>query len=159
VRPKPFMAIAFAFVVTLVGVGGSAIAAPPTHKKAKCTLYLQTLAAPTATTGEAFGTSRCSGAFGNGVFHNTFTATPTSATTGSVTGPFKLYYDTGTVHGTYKFKYSVSTTGTTTDTGTATIMGGTGAYKHTRGSGKLTGLATDAHHSTFIYDATLTTAS
>jgi hypothetical protein len=155
-RPRTFTRIALALGITLTGVGGLALAASPTKQKVSCSLHLQSLAAPTDTTGEAFGTSRCSGVFGSGVMHITYVATPTSATAASVTGPFTQYYDTGTVRGTFKFTLNVAASGAVTYTGTATIATGTGAYKHTRGSGKLTGSASDAHHSALIYRPTLT---
>jgi hypothetical protein len=155
-RLKPLMWTAVALAIACAGLGSSAIAAPSAEKKVTCTLHLQSLAAPSDPTGEAFGTSSCSGVFGSGLMHLNYTATTTSATTASVTGPFKQYYDTGTVHGTFKLTLNATASGAVTYTGTATISGGTGAYKLARGSGKLTGSATDAHHSTFSYHVTLT---
>jgi len=152
---KPFMGTALA-VLGLAAISGSAIAATGARTKVKCTMHLQSLAAPSDTTGEAFGTSVCSHAFGRGVMQTSYTATPTSATTASVTGPFKQYYDTGTVHGTFKFTLSVAPSGAVSYAGKATVLGGTGAYKHVSGSGPLTGSASDAHHSTFSYKVTVT---
>jgi hypothetical protein len=58
---------------------------------------MQTLAPPGAG-GEDFGTVDCP-SFGKGVQHDTLTVTATSPTT-AMTGPFKQFFDTGTIHGT-----------------------------------------------------------
>jgi hypothetical protein len=112
---------------TATGVGS------PGNVKFTCTVHLQTLAPPGAS-GEDFGTVACTPVFGEGVQHDTVTVTPTSPTTGTGTGPFKAFFDTGTIHGTMKLTASAAPAGVATYTGTIKISGGTGAYKHVRGS-------------------------
>jgi hypothetical protein len=101
-----------------------------------CALALQTLAPPGASA-EDFGTVNCSSVFGKGVQHDTVTVTPTSQTTATVTGPFKQFFDTGTIHGTVNLTASATAAGPVTYKGTAKISGGTGAYKHAKGSAEV----------------------
>jgi hypothetical protein len=126
-------ALAATLAVTTATAAG---ARPARNAEATCTLQLQTLAPPGAS-GEDFGTVNCASAFGNGVQHDTLTVTPTSPTTATVSGPFKQYFDTGTIYGTVNLTASATPTGAVTYTGLAKISGGTGAYKHLRGSAKV----------------------
>jgi hypothetical protein len=148
---------AVALVATLaVATATVAGADPAKTADVTCTLRLQTLAPPGAS-GEDFGTVDCPSAFGKGVQHDTLTVTPTSPTTATVTGPFKQFFDTGTIHGTTKFTARATAAGAVTYTGTARVSGGTGAYKHMRGSAKLQGSSTDGGtHTTSTVKVTLT---
>jgi hypothetical protein len=75
--------------------------------------------------------------FGKGVQHDTLTVTPTSPTTATVIGPFKQFFDTGTIHGTVKLTASATSEGVVTYKGVAELSGGTGAYRHVRGSARV----------------------
>ena len=130
-----FAAVALAATL-VVATATAAEAGPASNADVTCTLQLQTLAPPGAS-GEDFGTVNCSSTFGKGVQHDTLTVTPTSPTTATVTGPFKQFFDRGTIHGTIKLTASATTAGAVTYTGTAKISGGTGAYKRVRGSAKV----------------------
>jgi hypothetical protein len=121
--------------VLVVATASVAGAGSPTHVKFTCAVHLQTLAAPGAS-GEDFGTVACAPIFGKGVQHDTVTVTPTSPTSGTGTGPFKAFFDTGTIRGTMRLTASATPAGLATYTGTIKISGGTGAYKHVRGSVK-----------------------
>jgi hypothetical protein len=128
---------AVALAATLVVATTTAAGADPAKNvEVTCTLQLQTLAAP-GDSGEDFGTVDCPSAFGKGVQHDTLTVTPTSATTATVTGPFKQFFDTGTVRGTVKLTASATSAGVVTYKGLAKISGGTGTYKHVKGSAKI----------------------
>ena len=128
---------AVALVATLVVTTATAVGAGPAKNVAvSCTLQMQTLAPPGAS-GEDFGTVNCASVFGKGVQHDALTVTPTSPTTATVTGPFKQFFDTGTIHGTVNLTASATSAGVVTYTGVADISGGTGAYKHVTGSAKV----------------------
>ena len=123
-----------ALIAVLVAITAAAAGAGSAKKvKFTCTVRLQTLATPGAS-GEDFGTVACTPVFGKGVQHDTITVTPTSQTTATGTGPFKAFFDAGTIHGTTKLIAGVPSGGVVTYTGTAKFTGGTGAYKHVRGS-------------------------
>jgi hypothetical protein len=129
-----FAAVALAATL-VVATATAAEADPATNVKVACTLQLQTLAPP-GSSGEDFGTVDC-GSFGKGVQHDTLAVTATSPTTATVTGPFKQFFDTGTIHGTVALTANATSAGVVTYMGMARISGGTGAYKHVRGSAKV----------------------
>ena len=121
-----------------------------------CALALQTLAPPGASA-EDFGTVNCSSVFGKGVQHDTVTVTPTSQTTATVTGPFKQFFDTGTIHGTVALTANATSAGVVTYRGMARISGGTGAFRHVRGSAKVECSSPDGGtHNTCTVKSTLT---
>jgi hypothetical protein len=130
-----FAAVALAATL-VVATATAAGAGPAKNVQVTCTLQLQTLAAPGAS-GEDFGTVDCPSVFGKGVQHDTLTVTPTSQTTATVTGPFKQFFDTGTIHGTVKLTANATSAGAVTYKGVAKMSGGTGAYKHVKGSAKI----------------------
>ncbi|MEA2222136.1 MAG: hypothetical protein QOH83_512 [Solirubrobacteraceae bacterium] len=149
-----FAAVALAATL-VVATATAAGAGPAKHAEVNCTFHLQTLAAPGAS-GEDFGTVDCPSGFGKGVQHDTLTVTPTSPTTATMTGPFKQFFDTGTIHGTIKLTASATSAGAVTYTGTAKVSGGTGAYKHVRGSAKVQGSSSDGGtHTTSTAKVTL----
>jgi hypothetical protein len=140
-RPIRFAGVVL--VAALVVVTATAAAAG-SATKVTCTLQLQTLAAPGAS-GEDFGTVDCGHVFGKGVQHDPLvTVTPASATTGTATGSFKEFFDAGTIHGTFNLTYTVTPPTAVAYSGTAKISGGTGAYKHVKGSAKVVCSSSDA---------------
>jgi hypothetical protein len=150
---------AVALAATLAVATATAAGAGATKDTAfTCTLRLQTLAPPGAS-GEDFGTVSCASMFGKGVQHDTLTVTPTSPTTATVTGPFKQFFDTGTIHGTVTLTASATSASAVTYTGVAKISGGTGAYKRVRGSAKVECSSQDGGtHTTCTLKATRTLA-
>jgi hypothetical protein len=97
-----------------------------------------TLAANPATPkGDQFGLSNCQAPFGKGVIADSFAVTPSTPTTGAVGGPFKLFFNTGTVRGLYKLNYTVTPPATTTFKGTLSVGGGTGRFRGSKGHGSL----------------------
>ena len=144
-----------ALVAALVVATGTAAGAG-SAKKFTCTIQLHDVAAPGAS-GEEFGTVGCAGV-GKGVEHDpVVTVTPTSETTGTATGPFKQFFDTGTMHGTFTLTYTVTPPMSVAYSGTARISGGTGAYKHVRGTAKVVCASADGGtHTNCTEKATLT---
>jgi hypothetical protein len=105
-------------------------------------------------TAENFGTLTCSVPFGKGVQHDTSTVTRTSNTSGAFAGGLKLFFNTGTLRGTYKASFTVANK-TITYTGTMRISSGTGDFQGVTGKGTLTGTSTDAVHSAITERLTL----
>jgi hypothetical protein len=105
-------------------------------------------------TAENFGTLTCSLPFGTGVQHDTSTVTPTSPTAGSFAGGVKLFFNTGTLRGTYRSSFTVADK-TITYAGTLKISSGTGEFQGVTGKGTLTGTSTDALHSAIVERLTL----
>jgi hypothetical protein len=124
-----------------------------TTKQVKCKAALVATQLPVAAA-ENFGTLTCSVPFGRGVQHDTSTVTRTSATSGSFAGGVKLFFNTGTLRGTYKSSFTVADK-TITYTGTLKISSGTGDFQGVTGKGTLTGTSTDAIHSAIIERLTL----
>jgi hypothetical protein len=128
--------------VPVVGAAAGTAATSSGATTITCTykVYNQT---PTQLSGFTFAYINCPQPFGPGVESATFTAT-VNAQTGAVTeeGTYKHWYDTGTVHGTYSLRGQ--DTSVATFKGTFTDMGGTGAFKETKGTGTLTCSTTNA---------------
>lgn len=146
-----------ALLATLVAATATATATATagSAKKITCKVQLETVAAAGSTTRESLGTIACPSPFGKGRVHNSFTLTPTSKTTGTVSGRFKHSYDRGTISGTFKLTFKAGATGLKSS-GTSKIFGGTGAYKHAKGSAKIACEASDKTHSTCTDIWTLT---
>lgn len=122
---------------------GTAGAAKTRTRTVSCTLALTAQNPPEAPRGSKFGFVRCTRPLGNGVQYDQYTVTPSSQTTGTVSGPFKHYFNTGTVRGTYKLTYTA--TGSTINyTGRAIYRRGTGRFRRARGSGVLTCTSSDS---------------
>jgi hypothetical protein len=137
-----------ALVAALV-VATATAAGTGSGKKVTCTMDLLRVAPPGAATRVNFGTVECGHGFGTGVQHNpSVTVTPTSATTGTVSGPFKQFFDTGTIYGTFKLTFTASSPTSATFSGTSKISGGTGAYEDVRGSAKVACNSPDVLHIT-----------
>jgi hypothetical protein len=119
-----------------------------TTKQVKCKAALVATQLPIAAA-ENFGTLTCSVPFGRGVQHDTSTVARTSATSGSFAGGVKLFFNTGTLRGTYRSSFTIADK-TITYTGTLKISSGTGDFQGVTGKGTLTGTSTDAIHSAII---------
>jgi hypothetical protein len=114
--------------------GLSSATAKPKAKHASCTVTLYDQSGPTATTGFDFGFVTCPAPFGRGLQSDSFRTTVGAGGIVTITGGYTEWFGFGTFHGRFKV------TGTTTSTalnGTATIVGGTGAYKNAAGSARL----------------------
>ena len=153
-----------AMLVAVFGALAAASLAAPSSKPAKaiCGLRLVVVAppglkapSPTATSGSDFGLVNCPVPFGKGVQADSFKVSPTSATAGTVSGPFKQYFDAGTIHGAFKLSFTAGATGTTY-TGTATVVGGTGAFKAAKGTGTLKCTSPDGIHTSCTAHLSLT---
>jgi hypothetical protein len=134
-------------------------ATTPKRKSTSTTRLVKCKAALVATqlpfeTAENFGTLTCSVPFGRGVQHDSSTVTRTSATSGSFAGGVKLFFNTGTLRGTYKSSFTVADR-TITYAGTLKISSGTGDFQGVTGKGTLTGTSTDAIHSAIVERLTL----
>jgi len=128
--------------IAVLAVGLLAPGAPTAAAKKKkgrtvsCTIHLQTQSFPTASApGEDFGFVDCSGPFGSGVQYDTFTLMPETATTGTAELKFKAFFDTGTVSGVWNADYEFTSETEGTFVQTVTWTGGTGAFKHVKGTG------------------------
>jgi hypothetical protein len=145
-------AVAIAIVGVLTVGAATAPAAKHNKKKAKkvtCTAQLTEQAPPgqpgpnpAATQGTQFGTVSCAKPINHGVQSDSYTVTRSGPTTGTVTGPFTEYFDTGTVHGTFKLAYTATSTAITF-TGNSKVTGGTGTYKHLKGHGPINCTSSD----------------
>ena len=119
--------------VLAVGIAGTTAASSPTKLTCTATLYDQ--APAMATSGIDFGFASCPKPFGSGVQEDHFTDKLGAASSITVSGPYKEFYNNGTIHGTYTL--TGKTTGTTL-TGSASVIGGTGAFSHAAGAARLT---------------------
>ena len=144
-----------ASIIALIAVVGSA-GATGTATTVSCTLKLTDQAKPAAISGADFGFVTCGKPLGSGVQTDTFKETFTSKTSGTATGPFMQYFDTGTVHGTYTLAITVTGKTSATFKGTATYKGGTGAFSHAAGSIPLSCTSTDGIHTTCTGKAAVT---
>jgi hypothetical protein len=138
-------AIAWAITITAVAIlgPGSGMAGAKEKKKTetvKCHISLIRQSSPTASApGEDFGFVTCSGPFGEGVQHDTFTLMPKTSSTGTATLKFKAYFDSGTVSGEWDATYVFTSATTGTFAQKVKWTSGTGAFKHVRGTGSGTG--------------------
>jgi hypothetical protein len=124
-----------------------------TTKQVKCKAALVATQLPMEVA-ENFGTLTCSAPFGAGVQHDTSTVTRTSTTSGSFAGGVKLFFNTGTLRGTYTLAFTIANR-TITYTGTLKISSGTGDFQGVTGKGTLTGTSTDVLHSAITERLTL----
>ncbi|MEA2217674.1 MAG: hypothetical protein QOJ35_300 [Solirubrobacteraceae bacterium] len=139
---------AIACAITVTAAAGGALApvaqtAVPKKKTVTCHFNVFIQSFPTATApGLNFSVVRCSGPFGRGVQRDTFTLAPKTPTTGTAVLTFKAYFDTGTVSGVWRADYEFTSATSGTFKQKVTWSGGTGAFKHVRGTGSGTGLET-----------------
>ena len=132
----PMLFVAMGVLACAVATGGAA-ARGSSARTVTCHLRLFDQAPPTALQGFDLGFISCSGPFGNGLQADQFNVRLTSPTTAVLTGPFKDFFDRGTIHG----RFALHGTQTAT-TGTVRFLGGTAAFKHVRGHGRLACKAT-----------------
>lgn len=139
-------------IIAAATVAATALVAAPVNSQAAknekvttlaCTLQLYAHAAPGIPSGIHFGLARCPAPFGDGVHFNEYTVTPTGPGTGSVAVSFKNFYARGTTHGTAAMTFTATAPGAITYTGTVTYTGGTGKFKHLRGTGTIHCTTTD----------------
>ncbi len=131
------------------GNGASAQGTNPTTITCTLELFAQGMPNPT---GIQFGLVACPRPFGKGVHFDKVTVTPTGPGHGTVAVSFKNYFDRGTRSGTVALTYAATSPMNITYTGTVTFTGGTGKFKHLRGSGTIQCTSTDggAHKSCMV---------
>src|SRR5436305_7145542 len=148
------------------------VALPASAAQAKtrtvvCKLDLFATIPQPAPTAANYGSTNCGKPFGFGVQKDSSTVTRTSLTTGVFTGPFKMFFDTGTIKGTFKISFVTTlappvppsplpTIAGVAYTGTLTVTGGTGAWRRIRGGGTLTGTSPDAKRTSLTETLKLT---
>ena len=103
---------------------------------------------------ENFGTVSCSTPFGKGVRHDTSTLAASSKTAGSFSGGLKLFFNTGTLRGTFKMTFTVDGKIVTYD-GTMKISSGTGEFAGVTATGTTSGKSSDGVHSALTEKLTL----
>jgi hypothetical protein len=141
-------------------------AAPAKTRKITCKLDLFATIPQPAPTAANFGTSSCGKPFGFGVQKDSSTVTRSSLTTGLFEGPFKMFFDTGTIKGTFKIAFvttlappvppaTLPTIAGVVYTGTVAVTGGTGAWRRIRGTGTVTGTSPDAKRTSLTETLTL----
>jgi hypothetical protein len=150
-----------AIAVALSAGGATAAVKPAKKRQVTCKLVLYATIKQPAPTAANFGSSRCSPPLGAGVQQDSSTTTRTSPLTGSFTGPFKMFFDRGSLKGTFTIKFvttvdaALNITGVTY-TGTLRITGGSGRNRRARGTGTLTGFSPDAVRTQLTEKLTLT---
>lgn len=155
-------------IVALSSVAAAAAGAPAASAQAKkktknisCALTLFATIKQPAPTAANFGPAKCSRPFGAGVQQDSSKTTRTSPTTGFFSGPFKLFFDRGTIKGTFRIEFVTTLsaqyqiTGVTYK-GTLKVTGGTAAYRRVRGTGTVTGTSPDAVETALAYKLKLT---
>jgi len=127
----------------------------PQHVTCNLTLFA-TIKQPAATAAN-FGSAKCGKHFGTGVQQDSSTVKRTSLVSGTFTGPFRMFFDRGTISGTFSIGFvtmfapaTYAITGVVYK-GTLKVAKGTGAYRNVRGSGTLTGTSPDAVRTTLVY--------
>jgi hypothetical protein len=103
---------------------------------------------------ENFGTVTCSTPFGKGLRHDTATLAAPVKTAGAFTGGVKLFFNTGTLRGSYHLNFTILNKTVTYD-GTVKITSGTGEFAGITGSGTTTGTSSDGVHGTITEKLTL----
>ena len=128
-------------LVVLLGAGGVAAKPPAKQVKVSCTSTAYNVSYPQLS-GLALGVLQCSKPFGSGVQKAKNKAT-IAGTKVTVTGTFTNYFASGTNHGTLQLSGTLST-GAINASGHLTVTGGTGAYKHIKGTGTVSCTTKDA---------------
>ncbi len=109
----------------------------------RCTFEITAQNPPRAPSGTHFGHADCLRPFGRGVQFNSYSVTPTSPSTGTISGSFKNYYNRGTTNGTFEMTFAASSPTDIAYTGTVRLKGATGAFRRARGSGTIACSTTD----------------
>jgi hypothetical protein len=149
-RTRRTALVALSCVVATAGIAAAASAATKKTKSVTCDLILFATIKQPAPTAANFGSANCGKPFGKGVQQDSSKTTRTSLTSGSFTGPFKLFFDRGTIAGTFTIGFVTTLAPATyaitgvTYKGTLTITKGTGSYRRVRGTGTVAGTSPDA---------------
>ncbi|HVF79492.1 MAG TPA: hypothetical protein VNA28_14445 [Solirubrobacteraceae bacterium] len=85
----------------------------------------------------SFGLVACPRPLGKGLHYGSATATQTGDGRGTVAVSFKKYFDQGTISGTVAGTFAAASQTNIAYEGVVTVTGGTGRFKHVKGSGKL----------------------
>jgi len=139
----PTALVATAAIAAGAGTGASAKSDAP--KKLKCKIEMFALGQPNPSVGH-LGFVKCPKPFDRGLHYNrvTITKKPSPGVPGAATGKFKNYYNRGTTKGTVVLTIVVTSPLNQTYTGTVTYTGGTGRFRHVKGSGKIECTTADA---------------
>jgi hypothetical protein len=129
--------------------------ATTTRRTVRCKAKLYATRPPVSTALE-FALLTCASPLGKGVQHNsaTVSANP-ERTSGSFSGPTRLFFDEGALRGTYKTTFGVAN-GTVSYNGKIKIASGSGDFKGVRGSGTIKGSSSDGLTSALVERVTLT---
>ena len=131
-------------------------------KNVTCNLWLRALIPQPAPTAANIGLVRCDNGIGYGAQRDSSVTTRTSPLTGSFTGPFTMYFEDGSLTGTFTIAFVTTVGGNplritgVTYNGTVEVTGGTGDYRRVRGSGTVTGFSPDAVNTQLTESLTLT---
>jgi hypothetical protein len=151
-------ALSVAALTTVAPANGkiAARAAKTKTKTITCNLTLFAIVPQPAPTAANFGTTTCTKPFGLGVQQDSSVTTRTSPTTGFFTGPFKMFFNDGTIKGTFRIAFKTTLNAAykivaVNYTGTLKVRFGTGKFKKVKGSGTLTGISPDLVKSALRY--------
>jgi hypothetical protein len=160
-RTRAAVVVALSIVVAVGAGAPAASAAARKTRNVACALTLFATIKQPAPTAANFGSARCSRPFGTGVQRDSSKTTRTSLTAGRFTGPFKLFFDRGTIRGTFRIRFVTMLSAAYQITGvvyrgTLRITGGTAAYRRVRGTGTIVGTSPDAVRTSLSYRMKLT---
>lgn len=149
-RTRNAAVIGLSSIVAAAGVAAPAPAAGKRVTNVTCALTLYAIIKQPAPTAANLGTTECGKGFGRGVQKDSSTTTRTTLTSGSFAGPWKMFFDRGTIRGTFTIAFVTSLDPATsaitgvTYKGTLKVTKGTGAYRRVRGTGTVEGFSPDA---------------
>ena len=142
VMRRKWLAVGILVVAAPGAVTVTAAAGKPAATSVRCTINTKTQSSnASGTKGYDLGKIGFPPPLGAGLEYDKFLVTVTG-TTATVTGPFNLYFNQGTIHGTFKLKSTSGSSGTTTSSGKLKVTGGTGAFKRAGGTGTISGTST-----------------
>ena len=134
-------------VTSMTTASSSKSDAKASKKQIICRARMAAVVAPETNT-ENYGTVSCTGvAFGEGIQHDIARLTRPSETTATIAGRFRIYFDAGTLRGTYKADVTVADE-IATYKGTTKVTSGTGTLQGTTGTGTIDGTSRDGVHAT-----------
>jgi hypothetical protein len=129
--------------LSVVAGAGAASKSKTAKAKHKCVVVANNQTSG-STTGYDYGAEKCSKPFGSGLTIITYKEV-VSGTHFTDSGKFKNFYNRGTTHGTYSLSGTIPTgSSTIAATGAVKILGGTGAFAHSKFKGKMTCATNDA---------------
>jgi hypothetical protein len=142
-------------VIAALGISAPASAvtfgfASSQPKSVTCNLWLHALITQPAPTAANIGLVRCDKGLGFGAQRDSSVTTRTGPLTGSFAGPFTMYFEDGSLTGTFTIGFVTTVGGNplhitgVTYNGTVEVTGGTGDYRRVRGGGTVTGFSPDA---------------